>query len=267
MKHHLRLSMLSALCSVAFLAFAGGPALAAGDKAADTAAATSVSPAERARITALLEQKTGMKATNVETSPLQDFYTVTVDFSVYYMDKSGKWLFDGHLVDVDTKTSVTAIKRLAIEQAGTPAMDWRTLNLNDAIKTVRGRQVPGRVLVTFEDPNCTFCKRLHTELEKLQDITVYTFPVAFLGPDSQAKNEAIWCSSVRAASWAAAMTGQPVKVAEKCDIAALKRNSELASKLMVRGTPTMFLADGTRVPGYMEAAAIEAKLSTQVASK
>lgn len=266
MKNLFRVSMLSTICSVAALTFSAGPAAAAGEKVV-TAVANTVSAAEKARISALLEQKTGMKATNVETSPLKDFYTVTVDLSVYYMDKSGKWLFDGHLVDVDTRTSVTAIKKLALEQAGTPAMDWRSLNLNDAIKTVRGRQVPGRVLVTFEDPNCTFCKRLHPELEKLQDITVYTFPVAFLGPDSQAKNEAIWCSGDRAMSWATAMTGQPVKVTEKCDTSALKRNGELASKLMVRGTPTMFLADGTRVPGFMDAAAIEAKLSTQVASK
>jgi thiol:disulfide interchange protein DsbC len=261
MKQTLRASVLAAAASIAVLAFATGPALAAADTT--KAAPTVIGAAERARVIALLEQKTGMKATNVETSPLPNFYTLTVDLNVFYMERTGKWLFDGHLVDLDTKTSVTAQKKLELEKVGQPTLDWRTLNLADAIKTVRGEAVPGRVLVTFEDPNCAFCKKLHPELEKLQNLTVYTFPVAILGPDSQAKNEALWCTKSRVGSWAAVMASQPVKAEAACDTSALARNSELARKLMVRGTPTLFLADGSRIPGFMDAASIEAKLATQ----
>jgi thiol:disulfide interchange protein DsbC len=252
MKNFLRASIL------AIAAFAAVGAHAAQKDAKKSAA---VSAAEKARIIALFDAKTGKKATDVETSPLPNFYTVISDASVYYVEKDGKWLFDGHLVDLDTRTSVTAVKKLQLEGGELPALDWRTLNLNDAIKTVRGKTVPGRVLVTFEDPNCGYCKALQPQLAKLQNVTIFTFPIAILGPDSQAKNEALWCSSDRASAWAAVMAGQPVKPEGACDTAGLARNGKLAQELKVRGTPTMFLADGSRIPGLMDAAALEARLA------
>ena len=258
MKNFLRVSVLALAAASAFGVYAAQP-VAKGT--AKSVAEPTVSAAEKARVMALFDAKTGKKATDVETSPLPNFYTVISDVNVYYVEKSGKWLFDGHLVDLDTRTSVTAQRKLKLESGELPVLDWRTLNLNDAIKTVRGKAVPGRVLVTFEDPNCGYCKALHPQLDKLKNVTVFTFPIAILGPDSQAKNEALWCSSDRAGAWASVMAGQPVKAEGTCDLSGLARNGKLAQELKVRGTPTMFLADGSRIPGLMDAAAIEARLA------
>ena len=67
-----------------------------------------------------------------------------------------------------------------------PVFDISKVDLSDAIKTVKGRELPGRVLVTFEDPRCGFCKRLHQTLNDVPDLVLYTFPVSFLGPQSRA---------------------------------------------------------------------------------
>lgn len=219
-----------------------------------------------AKLSQLFNIKTGMRADAINASPVSGFYEVVVGTSIFYMEPSGKWLFDGHLVDLETRSSVTAARRLALEQQERPPLDWRTLNLADAIKVQRGAATKGRVLVIFEDPNCTFCKRLHPELEAMPNLVTYTFPVAFLGPDSQAKNEAIWCSKDRAASWAGVMKGAAMPAAAACDTAALARNGELARALKVTGTPTMFLADGTRLPGYMDRASIERELAKVAAN-
>lgn len=257
MKHPIRALALVVVALVASSAFAAQPVVAADSQ---------VPAAEKARVAKLVSGKVNLSVTNVETSPLPNFYTVTVDnMKVYYVEKNGSWLFDGHLVDMDTKTSVTAMKQLDLEKAGSPLLDWRSMNLADAVKTVHGKAVPGRVLVTFEDPNCGYCKQLHPELEKLQNLTVYTFPLAFLGPDSQAKNERMWCNKDRAAAWSAYMTNQPVISEGTCDMSGLARNGELAKTLKVRGTPTVFFADGSRFPGTMDAAFIESKLAAQQA--
>jgi len=253
MTNLLRASILGIAAATAVGAYAAQPT-------AKNPAEAAVSAAEKARIMAIFVAKTGKKATDVEASPLPNFYTVLSDVSVYYVEQNGKWLFDGHLVDLDTRTSVTALKKLKLESGDLPVLDWRTLDLNDAIKTVRGKAVPGRVLVTFEDPNCGYCKALQPQLDKLQNVTVFTFPIAILGPDSQAKNEALWCSADRAGAWAAVMAGQPVKAEGTCDISGLARNGKLAQELKVRGTPTMFLANGSRIPGLMDAAALEERL-------
>jgi thiol:disulfide interchange protein DsbC len=47
---------------------------------------------------------------------------------------------------------------------------------------------------------------------------------------------------------------------DDCDITALNKNKELARKLNITGTPTIFFGDGERVPGAMPLARIEQKL-------
>ncbi|MEJ6002634.1 DsbC family protein [Paucibacter soli] len=222
-----------------------------------------VSAAEKQRVTDIMGKKLGMTPSRIESSPIAGFYEVTVLSNIYYVDRDGKWLFDGHLVDMDTKRSLTAAKKADLATKGLPPMDWRSLNLADAIKTTLGQATPGRVLVTFEDPNCGYCKKLHPELAKIQNLTVYTFPVSVLGPASEAKNNDLWCAKDRVAAWTTVMQGGDVKADGECDTSAIKRNGLLAQRLGVSGTPTIFLADGSRVPGYIDAAAIEAKLALQ----
>lgn len=219
------------------------------------------------RLSAMFRSKTNMVPQSIGKSPLPGFVEVISGSQVFYMDLQGKWLFDGHLVDLDTRTSVTAVRRQALESADKPALDWKALDFNDAIKLTRGTPSPGRVLVTFEDPNCGFCKKLAQEVDKLDNLTVYTFPISILGDASKAKNEALWCSKDRAKAWKAVMAGQDVTSGSSCDLAALSRNGELAGRLKVSGTPTMFLADGSRLPGFMDAAAIERKLAVVAGGK
>lgn len=53
------------------------------------------------------------------------------------------------------------------------AIDFSTLPLDQAVKTVKGNGK--RILVTFEDPNCGYCKKLGKELVPVNDVTIYTF--------------------------------------------------------------------------------------------
>jgi thiol:disulfide interchange protein DsbC len=46
-----------------------------------------------------------------------------------------------------------------------------------------------------------------------------------------------------------------------CDTSALTRNVEFGKKYKITGTPTMFFADGTRVPGAIDAAQVEKMLT------
>ena len=46
-----------------------------------------------------------------------------------------------------------------------------------------------------------------------------------------------------------------------CDTTAIQKSVELGQKLAISGTPTIFFADGTRVPGAMPIEQIENRLS------
>jgi thiol:disulfide interchange protein DsbC len=52
-----------------------------------------------------------------------------------------------------------------------------------------------------------------------------------------------------------------------CDTAAVKKTIELGRKLAISGTPTIFFADGERIPGAVPLARIEEKLAQAAASR
>lgn len=241
----------------------GAALIVAGYTSFAAAQATPPAPkldAEMQRVSRAAEQLIGGSVESIRKGPIDGLFEVVMNGSVYYVDKTAKYLIDGHIVDLATRSSLTAKRKLEIEAANSIPFDAKSLNFADAIKTVRGTPTPGRVIVAFEDPRCGYCKKLHQDLESVKDVVVYTFPVSFLGPESRAINEIIQCTPDRAKTWAAVMKGAPVAGDSSCDQGALARNAELARKFRVTGTPTMFMADGKRVVGAVGAAEIEASM-------
>ena len=57
----------------------------------------------------------------------------------------------------------------------------------------------------------------------------------------------------------------PSYSADKCDTTALTRNTDFGRKHKITGTPTVFFADGSRVPGAVNAQQME-KLLAEVKS-
>ncbi len=119
-----------------------------------------------------------------------------------------------------------------------------------------------RVMVTFEDPNCGYCKRLWQNMAELKNVTIYTFLYPILSADSMEKSKAIWCSKDRAASWDDYMVQNKTSAAAPADCKhPLEQNVALGKELGINVTPTIVFADGTRSAGAMPVPAIEQRLS------
>lgn len=120
-------------------------------------------------------------------------------------------------------------------------IDLDRLPLEQAIKQVRGNGE--RVLVSFEDPNCWYCTELDEQLNRLDNLTLYTFLYPILSEDSIVKSRRIWCAREPAASWNDWMLKRRVPSGtEDCDSAAIDRNIELGARLGIRGTPYLLRA-------------------------
>ncbi|MDP2880936.1 MAG: DsbC family protein [Azonexus sp.] len=211
--------------------------------------------ADEADIRKQMEAKLGTKVESVTKSGYLGLYEVYADGNIFYTDeKMTAIVVSGQLIDAKTMKNVTdeRMKKLT-------AIRFGDLPLDRAIKQVRGDGK--RVLATFEDPNCGYCKRLAKELLKLENVTVYTFLLPILSEDSVRKSKQIWCSSDRAKAWNDWMVDGKVPAGrEDCDTSAVTKNQEFGRKLNITGTPTMFFADGERVPGAIPLARIEQKL-------
>jgi thiol:disulfide interchange protein DsbC len=115
----------------------------------------------------------------------------------------------------------------------------------------------------FEDPNCGYCKRFRKSLVEIKDLTVYTFMYPILGDDSLKKVKNMWCSADKAKAWDDWMIeGKAAPNApDSCSTAAIDKVVELGKKYRVSGTPTIIFADGSRIPGAIDAKTLENKLA------
>jgi thiol:disulfide interchange protein DsbC len=212
--------------------------------------------ADEAEVRKAMESKLGAKVESVTKSGYLGLYEVYMEGNIFYTDeKMTAFIAGGQLIDAKTMKNTTEERMRKLT-----AIKFNELPLDRAIKQVRGNGK--RVLATFEDPNCGYCKRLAKDLLKLDNATIYTFLLPILSEDSLKKSRQIWCATDRAKSWNDWMIdGKAPTGKEDCDTTAVDKNREFGRKLNITGTPTMFFADGERVPGAMPLDRIEQKLS------
>lgn len=188
---------------------------------------------------------------SVSKTPINGIYEVVVGGRILYTDEKTSFIFIGSLLD----TRGAGERDLTAERSAQLTAQTLRKSSEQAIKRVRGNGK--RVIYTFEDPNCGYCKQLQRELVKVNDITVYTFLWPILSPDSVEKSRGIWCSKDRAKAWDDFMLrGTPPVSDGKCDVP-IDKNKLLAQRFRINGTPAIFLADGRMLGGYVPAEELE----------
>jgi thiol:disulfide interchange protein DsbC len=198
---------------------------------------------------------------DVKPSPLPGIYEVFTGDAIAYVDKTGDYMFVGSLLETKTRTDLAAAR---LNERN--AVDFNSLPLDRAIKTVKGNGE--RKFAVFSDPDCPYCQALEKELAQLNNYTVYTFlyPLKDLHPDAEAKAHAIWCKADRSEAWSQWMLLKKTDAAKTesqapCDGDPVVENLALGRKLRITGTPTVYLSDGRRLDGMMEAVKLEELLN------
>ena len=202
------------------------------------------------------------KVESIVKTPYAGLYEVFMGGQIIYTDEKLTFLIaEGRLVDPKTKRDVTGERMDELTK-----IDFNSLPLDQAIKVVKGNG--SRKLVVFSDVDCPYCKRLEqNELSNVTDVTIYTFlyPLVQLHPDSAAKSKSIWCADNRVKAWNDwILNNQLPKTTGNCELP-LEKVGDLARKLGVSSTPTLFFADGKRMMGAQPYKEIEKSL--QMAGK
>ena len=190
----------------------------------------------------------------VRKTSMPGLYEIRVDGTeLFYSDAKGDFLIRGELFDTKKRANLTQQRANTIM-----AIDWKELPLKDAfiIRKGKGQQQ----MAVFEDPNCGFCKRLEKELQALDNVTIHIFLYPVLGADSVRKSQAIWCAKDRSLAWENWMQQSKEPESSTCDTSAIDRNLEFGRKQKITGTPTLIMANGTRIPGYVTQKQIEEAL-------
>lgn len=222
------------------------------------ASAALAETAQEAAIKKTLEPRLGegVKVDSVTRTPYGGLFEVRIGGDIFYTDAKGDYLFLGRVVNSKTMQDYTRARVDEINK-----IKFSDLPLDSALKMVKGNGK--RVIAVFEDPNCGYCKRFRHTLNEMDNVTVYTFMYNILAEDSAVKSRNIWCSADRAKAWDEWMVnGKAAPAAPANCTAPNDKVLALGQKLKVTGTPTVFFADGTRIPGAVDGKALEAKLAS-----
>ena len=204
--------------------------------------------ADEAAIKREIERRLEAHGVSVSKTPYAGLYEVLIEGRILYTDESVGFFFNGDVIDARTSENLTQKKVFS------------ALPFDNAVKVVRGSGK--RTLVTFEDPNCSYCKKLAKDLQGLTDVTIYTFLYPILSQDSMDKSRAIWCAPDRAKAWTDLMVKNVVPAAKGDCPNPIEKNVGLGARMNIRGTPTILLVNGQRLPGAVPAAEIEKALAT-----
>ncbi len=224
-------------------------------------------PASEANIKQAVQAALGPSAVieSIRKADALNLYEVLVDGEIIYTNAEASHIIIGHLLDTKSRVDLTQKRLDKLSE-----VKFSDLPLDLAIKQVKGNGGDGkRTIVTFEDPNCGYCKKLAKDLQNVTDITVYTFLYPMLAADSAEKSKAIWCAPDRAKAWNDFMvngTEAPAAPGD-CDASAITKVTAFAKKIRVRGTPAIFLLDGSRIPGYLPPDKLEQAMKEAAAKK
>lgn len=198
-----------------------------------------------------LERFGNMPVKNVRPTSF-GLFEVQLGSDLIYTDADVNFIFDGHVIDAVTRRDLTQAR---LDQLS--AVDFKSLPFGLAIKQVRGDGK--RQVAIFEDPNCGYCKKLRQNIDGIDNITVYTFMLPILSDDSTQKVKNVWCAKDRGTTWDNWMLmGTPPPKLD-CDVP-VQKMLDLAKSLQVQGTPAIFFADGSRVPGAISKEEFEKRL-------
>jgi thiol:disulfide interchange protein DsbC len=199
-----------------------------------------------------------IKIETVKETAVKGLYEVVVGATILYVSEDGKFLLQGHLIDLEAKKDLTDAKladtrKLAVEKLG-----------EDKMIIFKPEKSKYKVSV-FTDIDCGYCRKLHSEMDKYmaEGITVqYLFyPRAGKGSDSYNKAISVWCAEDRNAALTAAKKG--AKTEQKTCDNPIDEHMQLGVDFEARGTPMIITEKGNVLPGYVPADQLAKALASE----
>ncbi len=199
-----------------------------------------------------------LKIDSIKASEIKGLFEVTAGSSILYISEDGKYLLQGHLIDIEARKDLTDIKLATIRKQAIEALG------EDQTITFKAKNAKYKVSV-FTDIDCGYCRKLHSELDQYlaEGITIQYlfFPRAGKGSDSYHKAVTVWCSDDRQSALTAAKKGE--KMEQKNCENPVDEHMQLGADFEVRGTPMIVTGKGNVFPGYVPAKRLAQALANE----
>lgn len=186
----------------------------------------------------------------IAESPLPGVYEVVSEGQIYYLTPDGRFMLEGSIIDLVDRVNLSEQRRGSLQLALIQEMpeDEMIVFNNEAGDAERW-------ITVFTDTDCGYCQKLHREIDQITDANIKVrylmFPRAGMESASFVELQSVWCADDQQAAMTAAKTGGSVEEAA-CENP-IQSHVDLAGRVGLRGTPLIYLDDGTKIPGYRPA--------------
>lgn len=199
-----------------------------------------------------------LSVSSVKQSEANGLYEVVVGANILYVSEDGKYLLQGHLIDIAAKKDLTEEK---LSNTRVQAID--SLGKDNMI--IFKPEKTKYTVSVFTDIDCGYCRKLHAEIDQYmaEGIAVqYLFyPRAGKGSESYNKAVSVWCADDRPAALTLAKNGQKLKNVSCSN--PIDQHMQLGVEFEARGTPMIVTAKGNILPGYVPAKRLAQALATE----
>lgn len=187
---------------------------------------------------------------SVKETPVPGLFEVTMkDYDPVYISKDGRYFLSGQLMHLNNDGRVV---NLTEEQARQERADWLR-KVPEADQIVFAPKKPKATIYVFTDVDCAYCRKFHTEMAEYNALGVAVHYLAYPrgGADGEtaSKMQAVWCAKDRRAALTKVKAGGDVPASSCSNPVGNQYN--LGKTVGVKGTPAVYLEDGTQIGGYL----------------
>ncbi|MGM0434059.1 MAG: DsbC family protein [Pseudomonadota bacterium] len=211
-------------------------------------AAQAESPEERIR-ERLEERIPDMPVDSIRETEREGLYAVQGGGNLLYTTADGRYLFTGQMLRLDEDGIANLTEQSRTEQRQEAVAEL------DSSEMIRFGPEEGDVradLYVFTDTTCGYCRKLHRDMEALNDLGIRVNYLAYPrgGPGSKGARQlnAVWCSGDRRSAMTRAKQGESVS-SEQCD-SPVQSHFRMGRTFGVSGTPALVTESGRMIRGY-----------------
>ena len=174
----------------------------------------------------------------------------------FYIDFSKSYLISGNVIKLTNNENVTKKNFVRMNK-----VDCAKIPLEDTL--VLGDAAAEHKIIVFDDPECTYCRKLHPEMKKVvkqrPDIAflIKMYPLA-MHKHAKSKAQTIVCTKLKGKNDKAlqlldnSLNGKKLPEPD-CETDIVDKNISLAKELYIGSTPTLIMPDGRVLPGFKKA--------------
>lgn len=194
------------------------------------------------------EHKLKFKIISVADSPVPGLLQISTDTGVFYASENGEYFLSARVYKVGDDI---------VDETGKALKQYRL----DGVKQFEDSMIKFKaekekyVVSVFTDASCGFCRKLHNEMDVLNDLGItvqyLAFPRAGINSSVYSNTVSIWCAKDPQDAMNKAKAGRRLFSAS-CENEVTEQY-QFGRAIGVNSTPNIILPDGSLIKGYQPA--------------